>query len=78
MVSLRTMKSPTVRWQELQSKTSRVNPPVTSGVGGTLTSGAILDATPSCEFDVVEFDHVDGDVFDAVNRSSISSGVEGI
>ena len=30
---------------------------------------AILEATPSCEFDVVEFDHVDGDVFDAVSQS---------
>ena len=29
---------------------------------GDLDIGAILDATPSCEFDVVEFDHVDGDV----------------
>jgi sugar phosphate isomerase/epimerase len=36
---------------------------------GALPIAAILEATPSCEFDVVEFDHVDGDVFDAVSQS---------
>ncbi len=38
---------------------------------GALDIGAILDATPSCEFDVVEFDYVDGDVFDAVSESIV-------
>lgn len=36
---------------------------------GALDVAGILDATPSCEFDIIEFDHVETDVFDAVSAS---------
>jgi sugar phosphate isomerase/epimerase len=36
---------------------------------GAIDVAGILDATSSCEFDVIEFDHVDTDVFDAIAAS---------
>ena len=37
---------------------------------GELTVGEVLAAARSVELDVVEFDHVDGDVFDAIGSSA--------
>ncbi len=36
---------------------------------GAIDIAGILEATPSCEFDIVEFDHVDTDVFAAIAAS---------